>query len=156
MLLLGLEIVISLSLLVAWTVRLVRKGRALDKSSEHKRSDGPEEVGERTPMTRREMMNRRLTRGYSLLSYREEEDKVADDHLLYLAKGLLIARLDHCLVEKRKREKILFEYLEKKHARMKEFFGKDEAQARRQMMLWMTRIIVNGMWSILSTSVPVL
>ena len=145
MLILGLEIVISLSLLVAWTVRLVRKGRALDKSSEHKRSDGPEEVGERTPMTRREMMNRRLTRGFSMLSYREEEDKVADDHLLYLAKGLLIARLDHCLVEKRKREKILLEYLEKKHVRMKEFYGNDQTGARRartQMMLWIRRSLV--------------
>jgi len=143
MLLLALEIVIALSLLVAWTVRLVRKGRALDKSSEeHTRSDEPEEVGERTPMTRREMMNRRLTRGFSLLSYVEEEDKVADDHLLYLAKGLLIARLDHCLVEKRKREKILLEYLEKKHERMKTFYGDDLARVRRQMMLWIRRSLV--------------
>ena len=107
-----------------------------------RRCDGPEEVGERTPMNRREMTDRRLTRGISTLSYIEDEDKVADDHLLYLAKGLLIARLDHCLVEKRKREKILLEYLEKKHLRMKEFYGDNEEKARKQMILWIRRSLV--------------
>ena len=86
MLLLGLEIVVALTLLVVWVVRLVRRGRALAEIKNRRRCDGPEEVGERTPMNRREMTDRRLTRGISTLSYREDEDKVADDHLLYLAK----------------------------------------------------------------------
>ena len=142
MLLLGLEIVVALTLLVVWVVRLVRRGRALAEIKNRRRCDGPEEVGERTPMNRREMTDRRLTRGISTLSYREDEDKVADDHLLYLAKGLLIARLDHCLVEKRKREKILLEYLEKKHLRMKEYYGDNEEKARKQMILWIRRSLV--------------
>ena len=137
-----MELLVALSLLVVWTVRLVRKGRALTTSNLRLRCDVPAEEGERTPMTRREVMSRKLTRGTSVLSYTIEEDKVVDDHLLYLAKGLLIARLDHCLVEKRKREQILLEYLEKKHARLKEFFANDEAGARKQMMLWIRRSLV--------------
>ena len=87
-----MELLVALSLLVVWTVRLVRKGRALTTSNLRLRCDVPAEEGERTPMTRREVMSRKLTRGTSVLSYTIEEDKVVDDHLLYLAKGLLIAR----------------------------------------------------------------